>query len=134
MQAGLEHLSWAGGTLKHVDLLLLVAQPTLKSLMTAARTHELADQLGIREVAVVGNRVTDPDRHAVERFARERGLEVLALLPEDEGVRDADRAGASVLDIVPPPPAAVALAALARRLDARFPAGVTTDGSRSAGS
>ena len=47
MEAGLEHLSWAGGTLRHVDLLLIVAQPQVKSLLTAARTVRLARQLGI---------------------------------------------------------------------------------------
>jgi CO dehydrogenase nickel-insertion accessory protein CooC1 len=42
MEAGLEHLPWAGGTLRHVDLLAIVALPQVKSLMTAARTIRLA--------------------------------------------------------------------------------------------
>lgn len=121
MEAGLEHLSWAGGTLRHVDLLVLVAEPTAKSLLTAARTHELAEQLGIPQVGLVGNRVTPESRSELERFARERGLELLALLPDDPQVRRADRLGVCPVDATPGAPAVRALADLAAQLDARFP-------------
>lgn len=47
MEAGLEHLSWAGGTLRYVDVLLVVVQPTSKVMMTADRTHKLALELGM---------------------------------------------------------------------------------------
>ena len=56
MEAGLEHLSWAGGTLRYVDMLLVVVQPTAKVMMTADRTHTLAMELGIPRIAFVGNR------------------------------------------------------------------------------
>lgn len=119
MEAGLEHLSWAGGTLAHVDLLLVVAEPRSKSLVTAARTHALATELGIAEVAVVGNRVADGQAAAVEEFAADRALEVLALLPEDDAVRRADQAGVSVVDHAPTADVVTALTALAGLLDAR---------------
>lgn len=120
MEAGLEHLSWAGGTLRHVDLLVIVAEPTAKSLLTAARTHELARQLGIQRAGLVGNRVGSDSRDRLERFARERGLELLALLPDDPEVRRADREGVCPIDASPDAPAVRALAELAGRLDARF--------------
>lgn len=113
MEAGLEHLSWAGGTLRHVDLLLVVVQPTPKTLLTAERTIRLARQLGIQEVALVANRARPGDDAALEAFARERGCPLLALIPEDEAVHSADRAARCVLDTAPQCSAAQAIGRLA---------------------
>lgn len=99
MEAGLEHLSWAGGTLRHVDALLVVAQPGRVALITAARTIALARQLGIPEVALVGNRVTgETDVRRLAGFADEHGVSVAAMVPEDPAFAAADRVGACVLD------------------------------------
>lgn len=122
MEAGLEHLSWAGGTLAYVDVLLIVAEPTAKSMLTAARTNALAAQLGIAEVALVANRVTPDRRAAADAFAADQGLSTLAVLPEDPAVRQADQRGVSVLDHRPEAPIAQSLADLAARLQGRFPA------------
>lgn len=121
MQAGLEHLSWAGGTLRHVDLLLVVAESHTKSLTTAARTIGLAEELGIRRVGLVGNSARDGDRARLEEFAGARGVELVALLPEDPAVRAADRVGMCPLDHDPGSPAVAALDDLAGRLVAPPP-------------
>lgn len=119
MEAGLEHLSWAGGTLADVDVLCIVAEPTAKSLVTAARTRRLAAELGLADVGLVANRVT-ADAHArVDAFAAEHALEVWARLPEDAQVRHADQAGISPLDRDPDAPIAAGLAELAARLSTR---------------
>lgn len=119
MEAGLEHLAWAGGTLRHVDVLLLVAEPTAKSLATVTRAHALAAELGIADVGLVGNRVKPGTRATVERFVADRGLELLALLPEDPAVRLAERVGVSPLARDPDAPAVRALARLAGELASR---------------
>ncbi|MGH9076243.1 MAG: hypothetical protein ACRDY0_02110 [Acidimicrobiales bacterium] len=116
MEAGLEHLSWAGGTLRHVDLLLVVIQPTVKVLLTAARTYRLAVDLGIPRIAFVANRAGDDDRHRLEAFAAERGRPVVAWIPEDDAVRRADKAGMCLLDTEPGAPSVAAIATLAERL------------------
>ena len=120
MEAGLEHLSWAGGTLRYVDLLLVVLQPTAKVLVTADRTHRLAVQLGIPEVCYVGSRAGEADRALLERFAAERGGQLLGLIPDDEAVREADRAAACVIDSAPGSPSVRAIEELADALDARM--------------
>ncbi len=125
MEAGLEHLSWAGGTLRYVDLLLVVLQPTAKVMMTADRTHKLALELGIERVAFVGNRATGPaDVERMEAFAAERGCELLIALPEDPAVPEADRAASCVLDTAPDSEAVRAIGRLADRLEARFTSAV----------
>lgn len=125
MEAGLEHLSWAGGTLRYVDLLLVVLQPTAKVTMTADRTHKLALELGIPRIAFVGNRATSPaDVERMEAFAAERGCELLIAIPEDSAVPAADRASMCVLDTSPESDAVRAIARLAERLEGQFaPAG-----------
>lgn len=123
MEAGLEHLSWAGGTLRHVDILLVVLQPTTKVLLTAARTHRLAVDLGIPRIAFVANRASDDDRNRLEAFARERGGQVLGWVPEDGAVRRADKASACILDTDPEAPSVVAIAALAVSLETELSAG-----------
>ncbi len=122
MQAGLEHLSWAGGTLRSVDLLLVVVEPTAKTLLTADRAHRLALDLGIHEVAFVGNRSSEADRPRLEAFAAQRGAQLMAVIPDDDAVRQADRVGRCVLDTAPGAPSVRAIEGLAERLEARISA------------
>ncbi len=118
MEAGLEHLSWAGGTLRYVDMLLVVVQPTAKVMMTADRTHKLAMELGIPRIAFVGNRALhQADVEAMVAFAAERGRELLVAIPEDAAVPAADRASSCVLDTAPGSDAVVAIGRLADRLE-----------------
>ncbi len=72
MEAGLEHLSRSGGTLRHVDVLLVVLEPYRKALETGAGRFELATDLGIPRIYGVGSKVEDDqDREIVESFARD---------------------------------------------------------------
>lgn len=119
MEAGLEHLSWAGGTLRYADLLLVVLQPTGKVMLTADRMHRLAVELGIADIAFVGNRAGKADRQRLEDFAAERGRELLAIIPEDEAVLHADQRGLCVLDWAPDCPAVQAIQGLADKIDTR---------------
>lgn len=117
MEAGLEHLAWAGGTLRHADLLLVVLQPTAKALLTADRTHRLAVDLGIPDIAFVGNRASEGDRERLETFAAERGRRLLGIVPDDDAVRRADRVGVCVLDASPESPTVRAIERLVDNLD-----------------
>lgn len=97
MEAGLEHLSRAGGTLAHADVLLVVMEPSRKSVLTAARTAALAEELGIRIVYGLGNKAQLPDDMAFfTDAAAEYGIPLAGVLPHDAALRDADRAGSAV--------------------------------------
>ncbi|MDQ6649960.1 MAG: AAA family ATPase [Actinomycetota bacterium] len=94
MEAGLEHLSRSGGTLAHADVLVVVCEPTRKSVLTAARTAALAAELGIPHVLAVGNKARGDDDVAFfeSAFAAD-GLPVAGILPYDARVASADRVG-----------------------------------------
>ena len=120
MEAGLEHLSWAGGTLRYVDALLIVAEPQSKVLLTARRAHRLALQLGVERVAFVGNRAHPGDETRLREFASSLGSELVAVVPEDPAVAAADRKGVCPLDSAPDAPAVQAIRRLADDLEARY--------------
>ena len=115
IEAGLEHLS--RGTARNVDTMLIVAEPYFKSMETAARMHELARELGIKNVFVVANKVrTQADEQALRDFFRGRDIEVAAIVPEDETVLRADRQGSGPLDVDPNAPSVRAIRNLAAQL------------------
>ena len=103
MEAGLEHLSRSGGTLAHADLLLVVCEPTRKSVLTAARTASLAAELGIPEVLAVGNKSrTSQDEEFFREALAAEGIALAGVLPYAAEVAAADRAGAVGLTPVAP--------------------------------
>ncbi len=94
MEAGLEHMSRSGGTLKYADHLLVVVEPYAKAIETARRTLTLARELEIGRVSILANKVRDAEEESsLERFARDAGVELMARIPYDEEVRLADRDG-----------------------------------------
>jgi len=96
-EASPEHLSRA--TTEAVDLMLVVGEPYFKSLETARRYAGLGIELGIPRVAMLANKVrNETDRVAIEGFCEERGIELFAVVPYDEVLGDADRAGVAPID------------------------------------
>jgi CO dehydrogenase maturation factor len=97
MEAGLEHLSRSGGTLAYADVLLMVMEPTRKSILTAARTIELAQELGIPRIAGIGNKARLPkDQEFYEKVCAEFGVPLAAVVPWEADVPAADRAGTAI--------------------------------------
>ncbi|MPZ66930.1 MAG: AAA family ATPase [Pseudonocardiaceae bacterium] len=94
MEAGLEHLSRSGGTLAYADVLLVVMEPSRKSIITAARTLALAEELGIPRTYGLGNKARLPeDADFFAEVCAEYNVPLIGVLPYDLGVVDADRAG-----------------------------------------
>lgn len=100
MEASVEHMS--RGTIRHTDVLLVVAEPYYRSLETAGKAATLGRELGIRQVYVVANKVRTPrDEEAIRHFFAERDFQVIAALPFDDAVLDADQQGTPILDYRP---------------------------------
>ncbi|MDP9419328.1 MAG: AAA family ATPase [Actinomycetota bacterium] len=97
MEAGLEHLSRSGGTLAYADVLLVIMEPSRKSIITAARTIALAEELGIPRTFGVGNKARLPDdAEFFEKVCAEYGVPLAGVIPYDTAVVEADRAGSSL--------------------------------------
>src|SRR5919198_475656 len=102
-EASPEHFS--RGTARYADTMLTVVEPYFKSLETGRRMAALAQDLGLRRVALVANKIRD-DRElaAVREFAGSHGLEIAGLVPFDPALPDAERAGTAPLDHAPDSP------------------------------
>ena len=94
MEAGLEHLSRSGGTLAYADVLLMIMEPSRKSILTAGRTITLAHELGIPLVYGVGNKARMPEDAAFfETVAAEYKVPLAGIIPHDADVVESDRSG-----------------------------------------
>jgi len=98
MYAGVEHLGRA--TVDFVDAMLVVVEPTRRSLGTAAQIKKLAADIGLTRLWLVGNKVRDEEEAAFLQ-AETPGLPVLGILPANLAVQEADRLGLAVYDYVP---------------------------------
>ncbi|MDX1416326.1 MAG: carbon monoxide dehydrogenase accessory protein CooC [Candidatus Promineifilaceae bacterium] len=98
MYAGVEHLGRA--TVDFVDALIIVVEPTRRSLGTAVQIKKLANDIGLSRLWLVGNKVRD-EAEATFLHDESPGLPVLGILPADLGVQEADRLGTAVYDYVP---------------------------------
>lgn len=108
MEAGLEHLSRSGGTLAHADILVVVMEPSRKSVVTAARTQALADELGIPRTFALGNKARLPaDAAFFAEACAEYGVELCGTIPAEAAIADADRTGSAVGELSGPALAAV---------------------------
>ena len=114
-EASPEHL--ARGTARYADAMLAVVEPYYKSLETGRRMAVLAKDLGLERVALVANKIRDErDSAAVDEFARAHGLEIAGVIPFDDRMPEAERAGVAPLDFAPDTAAVAAIGDLAARM------------------
>lgn len=96
MEAGVEHIG--RGTAQRVDVMLIVSDANLKSLEIAKHIHDLAVNAGMKRVLLVGNKIGNADqKEALNAFAEKNGLEVIAVVPFDSMVVDAEIRGETPL-------------------------------------
>ena len=98
MEAGIEHLG--RGTSESVDAIVIVAEPGLRSVQTAATTARLAKQIGIQRLFVVFNKVVD--NAEVEMLKDGLGdIATIGIIHFSDKVRKADLEGQSAYDVAP---------------------------------
>jgi CO dehydrogenase maturation factor len=94
MAAGIEHLGRA--TASAVDKLIVVVEPGRRSLETARVIKRLAEDIGLKNIAIVGNKVrSETDKEFL--VSSLPGLEFLGFIPYDQAIVDADLASKPVI-------------------------------------
>ncbi len=95
MEAGIEHLGRA--TAKAVDKLIVVVEPGRRSVETALRIDKLAKEIGLQNIAVVGNKIrSQPDKEFL--ISALPNFEFLGFIPYDQAIVDADLANLPLLN------------------------------------
>lgn len=95
MEAGLEHLG--RGTAANMDQFIVVIEPGARSVQTYRNVKRLANDLGIRKVRVVANKIRD---EGDEEFIRSAipAEDLLGFIHYNSEIIDADRRGLSPYD------------------------------------
>lgn len=95
MEAGLEHL--ARGTTSGMDEFIVVIEPGARSVQTYKNVKRLANDLGVKQVRVVANKVRSADD---EEYIRSKipAEDLLGFIHYNSDVIDADRQGQSPYD------------------------------------
>ncbi|MBR4744626.1 MAG: AAA family ATPase [Oscillospiraceae bacterium] len=98
MEAGLEHLG--RGTASVMDQFIVVVEPGARSIQTYQKVRQLAADIGVHQVRVVGNKIRgDADRQFIE--SRIPAEDILGFISYNAEVIDADRNGLSPYDVSP---------------------------------
>ena len=87
MEAGIEHLG--RGTSEFVDRLIVVLEPGKRSLETAAKIRELAEDIRLLKLGAVGNKIRGPEDEAFLN-KNVKGIPLLGFLPYRDSIIRAD--------------------------------------------
>lgn len=96
MEAGIEHLG--RGTAKGVDALIVVVEPNMRSVETAQKVKRMAEDLGIRRMFAVGNKIKSEGQRKflVENMS---DFPFLGFIPFSEKIPLAELEGRSSLEV-----------------------------------
>ena len=87
MAAGIEHLG--RGTARAVDKLIVVVEPSRVSIETAYRIEKLANDLGLKNIALVGNKIHSQSEREF-MTSRLKGFDFLGFIPYDQAMVQAE--------------------------------------------
>lgn len=90
METGLEHLG--RGTARAVDKMIVVVEPGTRSIETARQIKRLSDELGIKDLLIVGNKIrSEKDKDFL--LKNMNNFSFLGFLPFNEDIIEADLDG-----------------------------------------
>ena len=98
-EAGMEHVSRQ--TTRDVDVLLIMTDPTIKGVTTAARMKRLIEELrsNVGKVGLVINRIRGELSPEISKVIDESGLQVIALIPEEPDMMTLEMKGKPVTEL-----------------------------------
>ncbi len=95
MEAGIEHLG--RGTTRGIDIMLIVVEPGKRSIETAKRIKELAQEINIRRFGAIINKARNDVKEIMNKL-HEYSLPVVGVIPYDTSLIQADINGVAPID------------------------------------
>ena len=98
-EAGMEHISRQ--TTRDVDVLLIMSDPTMRGITTAARMKNLIGELRskIGNVGLIVNRVKGELSLEIKKAIDESNLQIIALIPEDHNLEALELKGRPIIEL-----------------------------------
>jgi len=98
-EAGMEHISRQ--TTRDVDVLLIMSDPTMRGITTAARMKDLIGELRskIGKVGLIVNRVKGELSPEIKKAIDESNLQIIALIPEDHNLEALELKGRPITEL-----------------------------------
>jgi len=98
-EAGLEHLSRR--TTRDVDVMLVVLDTTLKSIKTAVRLKEIAEEIDVdvKKLITIANKIPDGADKMIVEAAQKYNLEIEGIIPFDPLIPEYDAKGMPIVDL-----------------------------------
>ncbi|MHC1569218.1 MAG: ATP-binding protein [Candidatus Syntropharchaeia archaeon] len=98
MEAGIEHLG--RGTARGVDVMIAVVEPGLRSVETVERIKRLGEDIGIKKLVSVINKVKNKSLvDVLKGKLEEMGVSVIGYIPYDDNLIKADMEGKAPIDV-----------------------------------
>ena len=101
-----------------VDALVIVTDASMRGIQVAGAIREVVQRdeaMKSTQTGLVINRLKGDDRPITE-IARERGLEVLGYIPEDENITEYDSVGKPIIDLPDTSPSVIAVQEILKRI------------------
>ena len=96
-EAGLEHLG--RGTAKGIDVMLVVTEPSQKSLDLCAKIITLSKKLGIINIYLIANKIVDKSQlDVIYKKIKDWNVPLFHSIPYDKEIGNADLNGSSPID------------------------------------
>ncbi len=115
-EAGMEHVSRQ--TTRDIDILLLVSDPTMKGVITAANMKELIGELrtSVGRDGLIVNRANGSPPSELMKAIEDSGLELIALIPADPQMQKLEARGTPLTELSADSPLRSGIEEIARKV------------------
>jgi CO dehydrogenase maturation factor len=98
-EAGMEHLSRK--TTHDIKYLLIISDPSIRGILTAARLRDLSKELKINaeQIFLIVNRVDGKPDTRLLNYIKEQKFEILGIVNEDKNIVDFELAGKTIFEL-----------------------------------
>jgi len=98
-EAGMEHLSRR--TTHDIEYLLIISDPSMRGILTAARLRDLSKELNInaRQIFLIINRVNGEIDRRLLNYISESKFEILGAVNEDRKITNSELSGRTIFDL-----------------------------------